>query len=98
MGYARLRRANPSYGVLQWRAAQWLGAISYPLYLVNEPVQRACAMLVAPLVHGNAAVFTVFWLPMALILPAAAAGWVHRFVERPMLARPLLVVKTVEAG
>jgi peptidoglycan/LPS O-acetylase OafA/YrhL len=98
MGYARPRRANPSYGPLGWRLTQWLGEISYPLYLVNEPVQRACAMLVAPCVHGDAALFTVVWLPMAVVLPVVVAGWLHRLVERPMLARNLLVIKTVEAG
>jgi peptidoglycan/LPS O-acetylase OafA/YrhL len=98
MGYARLRRANPSYGPLGWRLTQWLGEISYPLYLVNEPVQRACAMVVAPLAHGDAAVFTAVWLPVAVVAPVLVAGWVHRLVETPMMARKLLVVKTVEAG
>jgi peptidoglycan/LPS O-acetylase OafA/YrhL len=84
--------------LLDWRVVQWLGEISYPLYLVNEPVQRACAMLVAPLVHGDAAAFTAIWLPMAVVAPVLAAAWVHRFVEAPMLAKKLLVVKTVEAG
>jgi len=85
-------------GFLDWRGVQWLGAVSYPLYLVNEPVQRASAMLVAPCVHGDPALFTVVWLPMAVVLPVVVAGWVHRFVEAPMLVKKLLVVKTVEAG
>jgi len=95
------RFAFPPYGLagfLDWRWVQWLGAVSYPLYLVNEPVQRACAMLVAPLVHGDAALFTVVWLPMAVVAPVLVAGWVHRFVEAPMLVKKLLVAETVEAG
>jgi peptidoglycan/LPS O-acetylase OafA/YrhL len=87
MGYARLRRANPSYGVLQWRAAQWLGAISYPLYLVNEPVQRGCAMIVAPLARGDAGVFAAVWLPLAVVMPVLAAAAVHRVVEVPGMGR-----------
>jgi len=93
--------AFPPYGLagfLDWRVVQWLGVVSYPLYLVNEPVQRACAMLVAPLVHGNAAVFTAVWLPIAVVAPVVAAGWVHRFIESPMMVKKLLVVETVEAG
>jgi len=93
--------AFPPYGLarlLDLRGVQWLGEISYPLYLVNEPVQRGCAMLVAPLVHGNAAAFAVVWLPLAVVAPVLAAAWVHRFVERPMLVKKLLVAKPVEAG
>jgi peptidoglycan/LPS O-acetylase OafA/YrhL len=87
MGYARLRRANPSYGfrVLDWRVVQWLGAVSYPLYLVNEPVQRGCAMIVAPLAHGNELVFTWVWLPLAVVGPVLAAWVVHRAVEKPFI-------------
>jgi peptidoglycan/LPS O-acetylase OafA/YrhL len=68
--------------LLDSRVAQYLGAISYPLYLVNEPVQRACAMLIAPFSHGNAAWFSHAWLPAALILPIPAAMALHHGVER----------------
>jgi peptidoglycan/LPS O-acetylase OafA/YrhL len=81
---------NPSYGVygpLDWRGVQWLGAVSYPLYLVNEPVQRGCAMIVAPLVHGDAAVFAAVWLPMAVVAPVVVAAWVHRWVETAPVVR-----------
>lgn len=33
--------------VLEGRGAKYLGAISYPLYLVNEPVQRGLALALA---------------------------------------------------
>jgi peptidoglycan/LPS O-acetylase OafA/YrhL len=80
IGYAPLCGANPSYG---FRVLLWLGAVSYPLYLVNVPVQWACAMIVAPLVHGDPWVFTMVWGPMAVILPVVVAWVVHRVVEVP---------------
>jgi peptidoglycan/LPS O-acetylase OafA/YrhL len=72
-------------GVLESRVVQWLGAISYPLYLVNEPVQRAAAMVLAPLVHGDEGVFTMVWLPAAVVAPVVVAAVVHRGVERPLM-------------
>jgi peptidoglycan/LPS O-acetylase OafA/YrhL len=67
------------------RPAQFLGAISYPLYLLNEPVQRAAAMLLAPLAHGNATLFTWTWLPIAIAGPILAATVMHRWLETPFL-------------
>jgi peptidoglycan/LPS O-acetylase OafA/YrhL len=69
--------------LLDCRAAQYLGAISYPLYLLNEPLQRVCAMLIAPFAHDSATLFTVLWLPAALTLPIAAAMALHHWVEIP---------------
>ncbi len=69
--------------LLDSRAAQYLGAISYPLYLINEPMQRACAMLIAPLTHDSAGLFTLLWLPAALTLPVLAAIALHHWVESP---------------
>jgi peptidoglycan/LPS O-acetylase OafA/YrhL len=80
-------------GLLDSRAAQYLGAISYPLYLINEPVQRACAMLLAPYAHGSAMSFTYLWLPAALILPIPAAAALHGWVELPFLRAGVLNVK-----
>lgn len=70
---------------LESRAVQWLGLISYPLYLLNEPVQRAAAMLVAPAVHGDVALFTAIWLPLAVTAPIAAAAAAHWAIERPLM-------------
>ncbi len=64
------------------RAAQYMGAISYPLYLVNEPVQRACAMLLAPCAHGSPLLFSLLWLPAAVLLPIPAAIALHVWVEK----------------
>ncbi len=71
--------------LLDSRMAQYLARISYPLYLLNEPVQRGMAMLIAPLTHGNAPAFTWLWLPLALTAPIAAAHVLHKFVEKPLM-------------
>jgi peptidoglycan/LPS O-acetylase OafA/YrhL len=63
---------NQNWGaLLECGALKYLGAISYPLYLVGEPVQRAMALLLKP-VH-DAALFTALWLPLALLAPIPAA-------------------------
>jgi peptidoglycan/LPS O-acetylase OafA/YrhL len=69
---------------LQSRILLFLGAVSYPLYLVNEPVQRALAMLIAPRV----AHFTPVWLPLALILPVLVAWALHMTIETPFARVP----------
>jgi peptidoglycan/LPS O-acetylase OafA/YrhL len=69
--------------LLDSRAAQYLGAISYPLYLINEPLQRACAMLIAPFAHDSARLFTLLWLPAALSMPVVAAMALHHWIETP---------------
>jgi peptidoglycan/LPS O-acetylase OafA/YrhL len=62
-----------------------LGAISYPLYLVNEPVQKLLGAGLAALAGGDAILFTVLWIPGAIALPVAAAWWLHARVEKPAL-------------
>lgn len=69
--------------LLQSRPLVWLGAVSYCIYLVNEPVQKLLGVTLAALVHGNAALFTALWLPGAVVLPVLAAWWLHRRVEVP---------------
>ncbi|HQT39777.1 MAG TPA: acyltransferase [Acidocella sp.] len=78
----------PLARALDSRVVQYLGAISYPLYLLNAPVQRACAMLVAPLVHGSAAMFGWLWLPLALAAPVLAAAILHHAVEVRFMRAP----------
>ena len=76
----------PALGpLLDSRAAQYLGAISYPLYLLNEPIQRACTLLIAPWAAGEALRFTAFWLPIAIIATLAAAAAVHHGLEVPAM-------------
>jgi peptidoglycan/LPS O-acetylase OafA/YrhL len=67
--------------VLESRGMKYLGAISYPLYLLNEPVQRGLAMLLAPLARGEARVFMLVWLPGAVIASLLAAILLHHGVE-----------------
>ncbi len=67
--------------MLEGRAVKYLGAISYPLYLVNEPVQRGLALALAPAAHGNGARFTALFLPFSVLVPLAAAAALHHGVE-----------------
>src|SRR5271166_359093 len=69
--------------VLQSRPLVWLGAVSYCIYLVNEPVQKLLGVTLAMLVHGDAALFTALWIPGAVALPILASWWLHERVEVP---------------
>ena len=52
--------------LLQCRVAQYLGAISYCLYMANEPIHKLLAAALSRVAEGDAAVFTAVWLPAAL--------------------------------
>jgi peptidoglycan/LPS O-acetylase OafA/YrhL len=69
--------------VLQSGPLVWLGAVSYCIYLVSEPVQKLLGVTLAALVEGNAALFTVLWLPGAVVLPIFASWWLHQRIELP---------------
>lgn len=71
--------------LLRCRTAQYLGAISYCLYVANEPIHKLLAASLSRVADGNAAVFTAVWLPAGLLLPILAADWLHRRVETPAL-------------
>jgi len=73
--------ANP----LRCRTVQWLGAISYPIYLANEPVQEALCFVLVQFAHWDKAAFTVVWIPSALLVPIGVAALLHRYVEMPAL-------------
>ena len=64
---------------------QWLGGLSYCIYLVNEPVQKLVGLALAMGVGPHGALFTVLWLPAAAVLPLALARWLHVQVEMPAL-------------
>jgi len=70
--------------LLQSQPLVWLGAVSYCIYLVNEPVQKLLGVMLATLVNGNAALFTALWIPGAVALPILAAWWLHQTVELPV--------------
>ena len=65
----------------------WLGAVSYPLYLVNEPVQRLLGDALAAAVPGRTGAFAVLWVPGALLLPVGLAWALHVGIERPAMRR-----------
>jgi peptidoglycan/LPS O-acetylase OafA/YrhL len=69
--------------VLRSRPLVWLGAISYCVYLVNEPVQKLLGVALAAFVQGDATLFTALWLPGAVLLPILAAWWLHEWIELP---------------
>ena len=71
--------------VLRSRPAQWLGALSYSLYLANEPVQKLLGVGLALLAGGDGGVFTLIWLPASVGLPLGVAILLRNWVEMPAL-------------
>jgi peptidoglycan/LPS O-acetylase OafA/YrhL len=61
---------------------RWLGAISYCIYLVNEPVQKLLGVILAAFSGGNAMLFTACWLPGAVVLPLCLGWLLHVTVEQ----------------
>jgi peptidoglycan/LPS O-acetylase OafA/YrhL len=86
-GLALLAQRHGWGAVLEGRAMQYLGAISYPLYLVNEPVQRGLALLLGPWAQGEAVCFTALFLPLSVGLSLGLAALLHHGVERPCMRR-----------
>lgn len=70
---------------LRARPLQWLGALSYCVYLANEPVQKLLGVGLARTAHGDGVMFTVLWLPGAIGLPLLAAMWLRNRIELPAL-------------
>lgn len=71
--------------LLRSATARYLGAISYCLYLVNEPIHKLIAPALARLAGGDGRLFTAMWLPAAVGLPIAAAVALHVWLEAPAL-------------
>ncbi len=67
------------------RPLLYLGAISYPLYLVNEPVERLLALWLGPAIGHSPAQFTLVFLPLAMLFSVVAAALLHHGVERPFM-------------
>jgi peptidoglycan/LPS O-acetylase OafA/YrhL len=65
------------------RPLLWLGAISYPLYLIHAPVQRALMLAAGSLADGDPWRFALLWMPPAILLPILAAWLLHHLVELP---------------
>jgi peptidoglycan/LPS O-acetylase OafA/YrhL len=89
------------------RQARYLGAISYCVYLANEPIHKIAGEVLSRLAGGDGRLFTVLWIPLSVGLPFLAAAWLHTYLEVPALrwgrgvARRLSsdqVAETVHAG
>ena len=72
-------------GILRSRVLLWLGALSYCIYLANEPVHKLLGLGLAAIVGGNGALFTLFWLPGAIGLPLLLSVALHAWIEVPAL-------------
>jgi peptidoglycan/LPS O-acetylase OafA/YrhL len=84
--------------VLQARLLLWLGAISYPLYLINEPVQKALGVALSTALPGQAAMFTLLWVPGAILIPIGLGWLLHRTVEVPCQGYRLALTPRVIVG
>jgi peptidoglycan/LPS O-acetylase OafA/YrhL len=79
--------------LLSGRSLRWLGAISYSLYLVNEPIQKLLGVTLAQLADGRSTMFTLLWVPSAVLVPVCAAWWLHRLIEMPALQRGRMLAR-----
>lgn len=77
--------ARGATAVFANRGARYLGAISYCLYLVNEPIHKIAGPAVGWLAGGDGVLFTAVWLPVAAGVPFAAAAWLHVCLEAPAI-------------
>ena len=86
---AQLRPAWPGLdalaAVLRLRALQWLGGLSYCVYLANEPIQKGLGVFLGWAAGGDGVLFTLFWVPGALGLPLLAAVLLRNRIEIPAL-------------
>ena len=71
---------------LRSRPAQWLGSLSYSLYLANEPIQKLLGIVLSTYAAGDGQWFTALWVPGALGLPILVAMALRRWIEVPALA------------
>jgi peptidoglycan/LPS O-acetylase OafA/YrhL len=97
-GLAMLAQSQRWGAVLEHRVMQYFGAISYPLYLVNEPVLRGLAMWMAPLAHGDVLWFSVLWLPAVLGVSLGLAAALHHGLELRLMRQRKDFLLPVIAG
>jgi peptidoglycan/LPS O-acetylase OafA/YrhL len=97
-GQWRVSAASFAKAIVEWplrllattlrsRPLVWLGALSYGIYLVNEPVQKVLGLAIALIVQGDGRLFTTLWLPAAATLPVLVAWGLHEWIEAPALRR-----------
>jgi peptidoglycan/LPS O-acetylase OafA/YrhL len=77
---------RPLATLLNAAPLQWLGRISYPLYLIHLPVQRLLMLAIARIVGSHAIGFSLLWGPAAILVPVIVAYGLHRWVELPCWA------------
>jgi peptidoglycan/LPS O-acetylase OafA/YrhL len=77
-----LRQAS---ALLCSRKARYLGAISYCLYLANEPIHKVTGAVLGLLAGGDGRLFTLLWIPLSIGLPLLTAAGLHRYLEAPAL-------------
>ena len=80
---AQLGLCTPLATLLRHRVLLWLGAVSYPLYIVHEPIHKILSIALARLAAGDGVWFSALWLPAAIVVPLLAAWWLHVAVELP---------------
>lgn len=101
---AQTRSGSAWYGLrmigaaLSSAALRWLGAVSYCLYLVNEPLQKLLGVMLAIVVQDHVTVFSVVWVPGAVLLPVLAAWWLHMRIELPALRRGRVLAEAALGG
>ncbi|MFL5254248.1 MAG: acyltransferase family protein [Rhodopila sp.] len=81
----RIPALHTLHVLLRCRTALWLGAISYPIYLVNEPIQKLLLSTLSRFALGDPLLFNVVWLPLAVGAPILASAWLHRWIEMPAM-------------
>jgi peptidoglycan/LPS O-acetylase OafA/YrhL len=74
---------HPLARVLGATLLQWLGRVSFPLYLIHIPVQRLLLLAIAPVAGAHATLFSLLWGPVAILAPLIVAYALHRWVEAP---------------
>jgi peptidoglycan/LPS O-acetylase OafA/YrhL len=74
---------RPLARILGATPLQWLGRISFPLYLIHMPIQRLLLLAIARATGSDATEFSLLWGPVAVLAPLIVAHALHRWVEAP---------------
>jgi peptidoglycan/LPS O-acetylase OafA/YrhL len=75
-------RAGRLTSWLNWRPLQYLGRISYSLYLIHYPVSHI-VISAGHRLTGDAPLASCGWLALAVVLSMLAAHFLYLFVEAP---------------
>lgn len=74
--------ANRLYTACNWRWLQFLGAISYSLYLIHNPITGA-SFRVGYMITGQNLYWEAFWLLITAVACFVFAWVIYTFVEKP---------------